>query len=407
MSRFASSASMTSIASVIAPGLLHSLRFFYRDLARPLIFAMSAQQAHEVTVELMRVADHPLATAALHSLRALTFQPIPTPVGGVTLNTPLILAAGLVKGDGFTSEGAALLAVDSGHNIIPGWRGVPALVGPVEFGSFTRWPRIGNPGTVVWRDAATYSTQNRVGLKNPGAAAAARFLARHADALPPVFGINIAVSPGVSDPDQEQQEVCEAVGLFQQHGIRPAWYTLNVSCPNTEDDPGDHQTEGRTRALCRRLVEQLNGSNGTGNIPLWIKISPTLADSQYQTLLRVFAEEGVRAVIATNTDPQSVPGMPTLSAGVAGGRLHRRALKVVQLLDAERRAHGYPVDIIGCGGVRNIISAADMLRAGADAIQYWSAIVYEGPMAAATIQQELIQTPELIRPIQPSLQERT
>ncbi len=381
---------MNWLTTAAAPGLLHSLRFLYHDAARPLIFSLSAQRAHELTVELMRFADHPLITAALSGLHSLTFQPIPTQVGGVTLDTPLILAAGLVKGDGFGSEGASLLAVDSGHNLIPGWHSVPALVGPVEFGSFTRWPRSGNPGTVVWRDVETYSTQNRVGLKNPGAAAAARFLGRHADTLPPVFGINIAVSPGVSDAEQEQQEVCEAVGLFQQHGIRPTWYTLNVSCPNTEDDPGDHQTEVRTRTLCRRLVEQLEG------IPLWVKISPTLADSQYYTLLRVFAEEGVRAVIATNTDPQPVPDTPTLSAGVAGGRLHLRVLQVVRLLDAERKTHGYHIDIIGCGGVRNIITAAEMLRAGANAVQYWSALVYEGPLAAATIQHELIQTPQII-----------
>jgi dihydroorotate dehydrogenase len=369
--------------SVVRSSLLGALKFPYRDLARPLIFRRSAQDAHERMLDLLRFADQPLASDLLRSVHQLTFQPIPTTVGGVTLESPLILAAGLVKGDGFASEAEAMVAVESGRNIIPGYRAMPALVGSVEFGSFTRWPRIGNPGIVVWRDAATRSTQNRVGLKNPGAAAAAAFLHQHKDELPQIFGINIAVSPGVDNLEQEQQEVSEAVTMFQDCDIRPAWYTLNVSCPNTEDDPGDHQTEARTRALCQRLVSQLD------DIPLWVKISPTLSDSQYHTLLRVFEEEGVRAVIATNTDPQPTPDDATLSAGVAGGRLHQRAVEVVKLLAEEKRAQGYNIDIIGCGGVQNAPTYFAMRQAGAQAVQYWSALIYEGPFAAANIQQEI------------------
>jgi dihydroorotate dehydrogenase len=84
---------------------------------------------------------------------------------------------------------------------------------------------MGNPGTTIWRDEATRSTQNRVGLKNPGARAAAEFLGLHKAHLPPVFGINIAVSPGVSNPEQECREMLEAVGVFRnapctRHGLR-------------------------------------------------------------------------------------------------------------------------------------------------------------------------------------------
>jgi dihydroorotate dehydrogenase len=368
---------------LLTPPLISALKFVYRDLVRPLIFRMSAQHAHERMLDLLRMADYPLPSVLLRSFHKLAFEPIPTTVGGVTLDSPLILAAGLVKGDGFQSEAEALTIVALGRSVIPGYRSIPALAGAVEFGSFTRWSRVGNPGVVMWRDAPTRSTQNRVGLKNPGAAAAAVFLHRNRDKLPRIFGINIAVSPGVDDPDQEQQEVSEAVAQFQICGIHPAWYTLNVSCPNTEDDPGDHQTEARTRSLCRRLVVQLEG------IPLWVKISPTLADSQYRTLLRVFAEEGVRAVIATNTDPQPTPDDPSLKAGVAGGRLHERAVEVVHLLAQEKRNQGYSIDIIGCGGVQNAPTFFEMRQAGAQAVQYWSALIYEGPLAAAFIQQEI------------------
>jgi dihydroorotate dehydrogenase len=94
-------------------------------------------------------------------------------------------------------------------------------------------------------------------------------------------------------------------------------------------------------------------------------------------------------VIATNTDPQPTPDDPNLNAGVAGGRLHRRAVEVVRLLDEERRANSYNINIIGCGGVQNAPNYLAMKQAGAQAVQYWSTLIYQGPFAAAFIQQEI------------------
>ncbi len=247
----------------------------------------------------------------LGAARSLT-QPLTTvQVGGVTLESPVMLAAGLVKGDGFATEQAALDAVDSGWNIIPGWRSVPRLVGVVEFGSFTRWPRQGNPGTVVWRDVPARSTQNRIGLRNPGVRAAAAFLGAHQDALPRQFGINLAVSPGVSDPDQQTGEVLESLAMFLGSAITPSWFTLNLSCPNTEDDPRGHQTAEDARQICGAAVGALaRAADQIGRaIPLWVKLGPDLSDTQYHALVEVFAETGVSAVVATNTLGQPYPAI--------------------------------------------------------------------------------------------------
>lgn len=352
---------------------LRTSKFVYRSLLRPLIFTQDAQSAHATALRVMAYFDE--RPALLKTLHRAAFKSHPVEVGGVTLESPFILAAGMVKGHGFAGEAEALAAVESGKNIIPGWRSLPTLLGAVEFGSYTRHPRLGNPGTVIWRDSATRSTQNRVGLKNPGAAAAARFLAEKP--LPDVYGINIAVSPGVPDPQQEICEVEEAVQFFLTRALRPSWLTLNISCPNTEDDPGDHQTESRTRALCRSLVSVLK------NTPLWVKISPDLSESQYHTLLRVFADEGVRAVVATNTLAQPSPDNLSVMAGIGGGKLHARALQVVSLLAQAKRTHGYSVDIIGCGGGLDVPTARAFLKEGAAAVQYLSALIYSGPFAAA------------------------
>ncbi len=423
--------------------LLTLHRLLYERLARPLIFRGTAHTAHESLLRLLAELDgNALAIHLLKQIgrsakppRGMAVQqpdpsaPLPlfpsavtssppaykSDLGGLAVQNPvpapplqpssarerglggevLILAAGMVKGRGFPDEATALRAVDSGENIIPGWRSVPALVGLVEFGSFTRWPRLGNPGTVIWRDEPTRSTQNRVGLKNPGARAAAAFLARHAADLPPVYGLNIAVSPGVTDPAQELDEVLTSLSFFLEQNLTPAWFTLNLSCPNTEDDPGGHQTAARARDLCGAIIDHLVGTRFIASapsihpIPLWIKISPELGADQYTALMQVCAEVGVQAIIATNTLPRPTPDNPGVNAGVGGGRLHQPALEAVRHLAAARAQSGCNVKLIGCGGVLDGATARALLDAGADALQYWSALIYRGPLAAAQIQQEI------------------
>lgn len=351
--------------------------------ARPLLFRVSAQRAHDELLTLLQLLDaRPRIVAGLAALRERTIEAQPIEAGGVRLAQPLILAAGLVKGRGFSDERTAMEAVERRAAIMPGWRSMPALVGAVELGSFTRWPRLGNPGVVIWRDSATRSTQNRVGLKNPGARAAAAFLSRHRADLPPVFGINIAVSPGVRDPIHEQDDVITSMQLFRDSGIVPSWWTLNLSCPNTEDDPAGHQTEQRARKLCSAIVKSIGAES-----PLWIKVGPDLSRLQYAALARALAEAGARAVIATNTLAQPAPD-GSGAAGMAGGRLHASALTAAAALAAERARHNLSLDIIGCGGVLDGNSYRDFTALGIDVVQYFSALVYRGPLAAAQILDE-------------------
>lgn len=366
-------------------GLLTAVEGSYR-LVRPLIFRQSAQAAHEQVLRLLAACDRlPGVPAALAGVNLAVFERREVSAGGVRLPFPFMLAAGMVKGAGFADEATAAEAVRSGQNIIPGWRSFPALVGAVEMGSFTRWPRVGNAGTVMWRDAATRSTQNYVGLKNPGAKAAAAFLGERRAALPICYGINVAVSPGVTDAVQERDEAAFAVNCFVENQLRPAWFTLNISCPNTEDDPTHHQTEQRTRALCKSVLEVLKDTH----IPLWVKVSPTLSDAQYTVLMSVFAETGVKAVVATNTLPQPHPEQAGVAAGVAGGRLHEKALRAAQVLMTAREQLRCPVDVIGCGGVQDANSIAAFRALGVTALQYWSALVYRGPLVAALLAKEM------------------
>lgn len=356
--------------------LLTLHRIGYERLVRPLLFRGNPQRAHEMALRWLAFFDR----WGIPPIANWTLPDAPVGVGGVQLRQCLMLAAGFVKGHGFVDEQAALAAVVSGTNIIPGWRSMARLVGLVEYGSFTRWPRVGNGGTVIWRDVPTRSTQNRIGLKNPGAVAAADFLSNKP--LPRQFGINIAVSPGVDDPATERQEVLESMAAFLEKGVCPTWFTLNLSCPNTEDDPKGNQTEDKARELCAAIVETI------GTIPLWVKVGPNLSPAQYHGLMRAFADVRVKAVIATNTQGAPTPNNEGLMAGIGGGRLHEAALTAARHLMETKTRYDYPVDVIGCGGVLDGVSYAAYRQLGVEAMQYWSALIYRGPLAAAQILKE-------------------
>ena len=368
---------------------LRIISALYRAWNRHVFFRLSPQRAHDAVVALLRLLERADASAAAAGqLRRLAASAVACDVGGARLSGRLILAAGLVKGDGFADEAAALRAVTAERrNILPGWRIMPALVGPVEFGSFTRQPRLGNAGALLWRMAATQSTQNRVGLRNPGARAAARFLGDRRHQLPAEFGINIAVSPGVTAIDQQERDVVESLEFFLDAGIHPTWFTLNLSCPNTVDDPQGFQLERETKRLCRALIARLGQRQL--EIPLWVKISPGLGAQQYHVLLRVFHEVGVKALIATNTRAQPSPDDEAVLAGVGGGALLPDALAAVEHLLAEKHRGAYKVDIIACGGILDGASFDAYRALGVKAGQYWSALVYRGPFAAAVIENEL------------------
>lgn len=350
-------------------------------MVRQFLFARSADDAHRLAVRQLGALDgrQSLCRAAA---RYRSRSDSPAQVGRVKLPSPLILAAGLVKGEGFATEQAALRAVGEGRNIIAGWRSVPAVMGPVEMGSFTPRPRLGNSGQVLWRDTKGRNLLNRVGLRNPGAAAAAAFLAERSDALPDVYGISIASDPDQTDPAQRDEGVAEAVSRFTEAGLRPSWTTVNISCPNVPQGYAKGDLSREVAGLCHRVRRVLPEETA-----LWIKVGPDVGAGSYGAIASAAVEAGAEAIVATNTAPGEIEETGT-RVGVGGAALHKRALRVVEELVSARRESGGEWEIIGCGGVLDGVSYRAYRDRGAAAVQYWSALVFRGPTAPALILSE-------------------
>ncbi len=352
-------------------------------LLRYVLFRLQANTSHELVHDLLeRWDDSTFLQICLRRLGRFLHPAAPVRVGGVDLPQPFILAAGWCKGQGYDNEVRALAFVIRDGNLLPGWRTLPSLVGPVEFGSYTRWPRQGNQGRTMWRYPAAEGLGNRVGLRNPGIRAVASFLALHRDLLPETWGLNLAGSPGVDDPKVLRSEAIESLAYLEDARIIPDWLTLNVSCPTNDEDTGLQQSEEYIRGL-------LDGVRAAApsQLPIWLKVSPCLTARQYNQILLLAVEYGVQAIVATNTRQEKNESDGS-TWGASGGLLTADAREAIIKLVTLQRMHQIPIDIIACGGIGHGRDLRILSQLQVKAWQYNSALVYRGPLAATLIYRE-------------------
>jgi dihydroorotate dehydrogenase len=317
----------------------------YQAIARPLLFRLHAEAAHELAMRGLA-----LAAAALGR-----FRPVPrgTPVSCLGLEFPN--AVGLAAG------------MDKNAVALPAW---PWLgFGFVEIGTVTARPQPGNPRPRLFRLPSQGALINRMGFNNEGAAAVAarleRWRARGCWPRVPV-GINLGksrVTPLVGAPE----DYARSFALLRGHGD---YFVVNVSSPNT---PGlrSLQAVDSLRAILLALREV-----NPDDKPVLVKIAPDLADADIADLVAAGDEAGAAGWIATNTtlDHRAVPAGSDEEGGLSGEPLRDRATALVGLVSA---ATSKPV--IGVGGIRDAASAREKLDAGASLVQLYTSLVYEGP----------------------------
>jgi dihydroorotate dehydrogenase len=113
------------------------------------------------------------------------------------------------------------------------------------------------------------------------------------------------------------------------------YIAVNISSPNTKG-LRDLQAEGAVRQLIAELKnEQASLKKEHGKtVPLLVKIAPDLNDMQIEALARVFNEQNIDGVIATNTtiDREAVTGhaLAQETGGLSGAPVRERSNLVLQ-----------------------------------------------------------------------------
>ncbi|MGR3376628.1 quinone-dependent dihydroorotate dehydrogenase [Salipiger abyssi] len=297
---------------------------------------------------------HGLALKALQSGLAPSPGPITSDrlrcaVAGLDLANPLGLAAGFDK----NAEALSALA-QSGF-------------GFVEVGAATPRPQPGNPRPRLFRLSEDRAAINRFGFNNDGMdAIAGRLMHRPADM---VLGLNLGANKDSEDRAADFAKVVARCGAYLDFA------TVNVSSPNTEK-LRDLQGKAALSALLAGVMEARAGLDRP--IPVFLKIAPDLDAQGLEDVAEVARTSGVAGVIATNTT-LSRDGLRSAQKGETGGLsgqpLFEKSTRVLARLSQLTEGS---LPLIGVGGVGSAEQAYAKIRAGASAVQLYTALIYGG-----------------------------
>ena len=323
-------------------------------LGLAVLHRLDPERAHDLALTALRRGLVPLPGAPLTGPR------LRVRLAGLDLPNPVGLAAG------FEKNARALAPLSR------------AGFGFLEAGAATPRPQPGNPKPRLFRLAQDRAVINRFGFNNDGAAAIAARLAARPKGT--VIGLNLGANKDSPDRPGDFAAVLAACGAHVDFA------TVNVSSPNTER-LRDLQGPAALRAVLARVAEAR--ATLPRPIPLFVKIAPDLDDGELSDLAGVVLDAGVDGIIATNTT-LARDGLKSADAGQAGGLsgapLFERSTRVLarlsQLTDGK-------LPLVGVGGVDSAESAYAKIRAGASAVQLYSALVYDGLSLVPTIVQGL------------------
>jgi dihydroorotate dehydrogenase len=353
----------------------------YKKIIRPILFRFNAERAHAMTAWGLRlVAKIPLVRSIVRRMFTITDPRLEREVLGMRFPNPVGMAAGFDKDAGLYRE-LTLLGL-----------------GFVEVGTVTPLPQPGNPRPRLFRLPKDRAIVNRMGFNNLGMENAAdnlRGRARGGQApvgghgVPsPIVGINI----GKNSLTPAQQAPADYLRLFRRLYEFGDYFVVNVSCPNVSDLTA-MQSEESLLSIVEPMLEFRRGQNDYK--PILVKISPDLTFGQIDDVIRVVKDTLVDGIVATNTTTAreglhiSRKRLDAIGrGGLSGGPLTQRALEVVRYVH-EKTSGAYP--IIATGGVMSTADALAMLDAGADLVQIYTGLIYNGPSFARKICRELLK----------------
>jgi dihydroorotate dehydrogenase len=329
------------------------------NLARPLLFSLDPERAHELTLKALEAGIYPRPAAPDDPCLATT-------AWGLTLSNPLGMAAGYDK-DARVPD--ALLGMGLGH---------------VEVGTVTPHPQSGNPHPRLFRLVRDRALINRLGFNNGGhAAALARLGRRRRDGI---VGVNVGANRDAAD---RAADYVSGVRAFYDVA---SYFTVNISSPNT---PGlrDLQAPAALDDLLARVMEAREAliSAGAPRRPIVVKLAPDIAEADLAPIVSVLVGRGVDGIAVSNTtlarDGLAEAALAKEAGGLSGRPLLRRSTAVlarIYLLTEGR------IPLIGIGGIDSGVTAIAKIEAGATLLQLYTGLVYEGPSLLARIKAELV-----------------
>ena len=331
--------------------------FLYRKLIRRLLFGFNPELVHDAVIRAAGTAQRvPLLTSAV--ALAARAREIPVTVAGIKFRNPVGLAAGFDK----NCEAARFLA--------------GLGFGFLELGTVTLRPQPGNPKPRLFRVRESRAIINRMGFNNAGAWQAARSLERLLP-LPIPVGISVGKNADCSI-ENAPKNYLEALKVMYPYGD---YFAVNISSPNTLQLRSLHSGE-RLRRLVEPMMDYAAGQKQAK--PFFVKIAPDLEQADLEAAAALAVEMGF-GLIATNTTVSRAAVAErwrSYEGGLSGRPLRELSNDVLARTAGLVKGR---VPIIGSGGVSDGETALEKLRLGADLVQVYSGLIYEGPFLVKEI----------------------
>lgn len=322
---------------------------FLDSLARKGLFVFDPETAHGMSITALKTGLVPACAARPDSR-------LQTTVAGLVFPNPLGMAAGFDKN---AEVPDALLRLGFGFT---------------EVGTLTPKPQDGNPKPRIFRLVADNAVINRMGFNNEGHAAALGRLQARAT-RPGIVGVNIGANKDSTDRIADY-----VTGIAAFHDVA-SYFTVNISSPNT---PGlrDLQARESLAALLTAVLAKRDTLAATAGkrVPVFLKIAPDLTEEGMDDIAAEVREHALDGLIVSNTTLSRDGLTDTRQSGETGGMSGKPLfVRSTAVLARMRQRIGPDMPIIGAGGVYSAETALEKIRAGADLVQLYSCMVYEGP----------------------------
>jgi dihydroorotate dehydrogenase len=329
-------------------------------LARPFLFRLDPETAHELTMNALARTQGTLLERTYCGGRISD----PIRLAGLTFPNRVGLAAGLDKNarciDGLAAMG----------------------FGFVEVGTVTPKAQAGNPKPRIFRLPEAHALINRLGFNNDGLAAfianvqRSRFRDQKGQS-PLLLGLNIGKNAATPLENAVDDYLICLDGVYPHAD----YVTVNISSPNTKNLRALQSDEALDALLGliaerREALTSLHGKR----VPIFVKIAPDLDEAQVEVIAATLKRHAMDGVVATNTTlgRDAVKGLlhSEEAGGLSGAPVLEASNRVIRQLRAALGA-GFP--IIGVGGVMSGDDAVSKIKAGADVVQIYTGLIYCGP----------------------------
>lgn len=339
--------------------LFLKMGYFYKNFSRKLLFSFEPEFIHDLTVKTCRILQK---SEFINNLIQKIFDSKPhlTEVAGLKFRNPVGLAAGFDKN-------CEIFKILSNLGF-----------GFLELGTVTLRPQTGNPKPRLFRIPGCNALINRMGLNNAGVLKVEENLKKIGPIKIPL-GINIGKNTN-TPIEKASFEYLSVIRILYPYGN---FFVLNISCPNVDDLSLLH----KPKHLINLIEPILKFLQDNGQKPVFIKVSPDLTEHDLRNLVNISVEYGV-GLVATNTtiDKSSLPDKwKNEKGGLSGRPLMERSNQVITQI----REMSKKIPIIGVGGIFSGQDVMQKLKLGANLVEVYTGLIYDGPFLVKEILKEI------------------